>query len=272
MGDSVITIGLDPNIHLGPLTLAWHGIFTAVGIFFGVWLPVRLLHDRVPEDRIYHVATWGVVAGIIGARLFHVIDRWDFYATHPELIPAIWTGGIAVWGSVFGGLLGGFIAARRVGFPIGGGADAAAPGIALGFAIGRIGDIINGEHHSIACSGLPWCVGYSFPAEDGGLGQIGPVHPAVAYELIYDAALVGLSLLLRRFFAGRVPEGRIFWIWTILYGFGRFLISFLRIDDPAPLLNLRQDQIIGLIAMIAGVVMLAYISSRSRATRVRLPA
>src|SRR5256886_14213069 len=56
--------------------LAWHGIFTAVGIFFGVWLSVKLVTQRVSEADANAVATWGVVGGILGARLFHVVDCW----------------------------------------------------------------------------------------------------------------------------------------------------------------------------------------------------
>ena len=268
----MIEIGWDPNIHIGPITLAWHGIFTAVGIFFGVWLPVRLLRGRVPEDQAYSIATWGVAGGIIGARLFAVVDRWDFYSAHLEQISQIWTGGIAVWGAAFGGVLVGFIVAVRRRFPIGAGADAAAAGIALGFAIGRIGDIINGEHHAIACGGLPWCVGYSFPAELGGLGQPGPVHPAVAYDLLVNLAIVGVTLLLRSALVGRPPEGRIFWIWAILYGANRFVEGFLRIDDPTPILGLRQDQLIGFAVVSAGAVMLTYLAVIARRRRELVPA
>ena len=79
----VITIPFDPNIHIGPLTIAWHGIFTAVGILFGVWLPLRLVRGRFTEEDATSVATWGVVFGIIGARLVHVIDAWQYYLANP---------------------------------------------------------------------------------------------------------------------------------------------------------------------------------------------
>ncbi|TMG54165.1 MAG: prolipoprotein diacylglyceryl transferase, partial [Chloroflexi bacterium] len=80
----VIQLPFDPNVHLGPITLAWHGIFTAVGIFFGVALPIRLLRGRVREDDAYAVAWWGVIGGIVGARVVHVIDQFSYYAAHPE--------------------------------------------------------------------------------------------------------------------------------------------------------------------------------------------
>src|SRR5207249_7491655 len=128
---TLIQLPFDPNVHLGPITLAWHGIFTAVGIFFGVWLPLRLLRGKISEEDGWSVATWGVVGGIIGARLVHVIDQWQYYVANPLQIFFIWTGGIAIWGAAIGGVLGGYIAAVRRGVPIGYGADAAAPGIAL---------------------------------------------------------------------------------------------------------------------------------------------
>src|SRR2546427_7671071 len=195
----LIEIPFDPNVHLGPITLAWHGIFTAVGIFFGVWLPLRLLRGKISEEDGWAVATWGVIGGIASARLVHVIDQLPYYVAHPEQIFFIWTGGIAIWGAAIGGVLGGYIAAVRRGVPIGFGADAAAPGLALGFAIGRIGDIINGEHHATACTppeGL--CVGYTFPQDQGGLGQPGPVHLVVAYDMVWGLSAGLLPFLVAR--------------------------------------------------------------------------
>ena len=225
---------------------------------------MRLLRGRVPEDETYAVATWGVVGGILGARLVHVVDRWDLYAEHPEQILAIWTGGIAIWGAIIGGVLAGYLVARRRAFPIGAGADAAAPGLALGMAIGRIGDIINGEHHAVACSGLPWCVGYTDPNT---LGQPGPVHPAVAYEMLLDLVAVGVMVVLLRRAAGRIREGAIFWLWLLYYGVGRFLISFLRVGDPTSLLGLRQDQLISLAAVIVAIPVLTLLTVVPRRER-----
>ena len=263
----MIEIPFDPNLHLGPLAVSWHGIFTAVGIFFGVALPVRLLRGRVSEDDAYAIATWGVVGGIIGARLLHVFDRLDFYLREPLQILAIWTGGIAVWGAVIGGALSGYYIALRRKVAIGNTADAAVSGLGLGLAIGRIGDIINGEHHATDClTGI--CVGYTHPDT---LGQPGPVHLAIGYEMIYVLATVALALWLylrrdaspagsaiRRAF----PPGSIFWLWALLYGLGRFVISFLRIADPTSILGLRQDQLVGLATMLVAIVLLGYLYTR----------
>lgn len=260
----MIEIPWDPNIHVGPATLSWHGLFTAVGIFFGVGLAIRLIRGRVSEDDGYAIATWGVVCGIAGARLLHVADQWAYYAENPALIPQIWSGGIAIWGAVIGGILGGFVVALRRRVPIGFTADAAAPALGLGLAIGRVGDVINGEHHTIACGDLPFCVGYSFPRELGGLGQPGPVHLAVGYELVVVLGLVLGALWLRRRLAGVAPAGFIFWLWILAYGLTRYTISFLRIEDPTPFLGLRQDQLIGLGAVATAIPLLLVLAVRGR--------
>lgn len=267
----MIELPFDPNLRLGPLAVSWHGLFTAVGIFFGVALPVRIVRGRVTEEDAYAIATWGVVGGILGARVLHVLDRLEYYLREPLQIFAIWTGGIAVWGAVIGGALAGYLVALRRRVPIGWTADAAAAGLGLGLAIGRIGDIINGEHHATACTppaGI--CVGYPHPET---LGQPGPVHLAVGYEMVYVLLAVGLALWLfrRRESApagspirSALPHGAIFWGWTFLYGLGRLLISSLRIADPTSFLGLRQDQLVGLAAMLVAVAMLIYLHTGRR--------
>jgi len=270
-----VIIDLDPNLHLGPFTVAWHGIFTAVGIFFGVWLPVRLLRSKVSEDALYAVATPAVIGGIVGARLFHVIDCWSLcgYDTNPWLIPQIWNGGIAIMGAVVVGAITGYaVAIRRGDIPIGAGADAAATGIGLGMAIGRIGDIINGEHHALPCGAPGICVTYDNPDS---LGQgpafaVGdprysadPVHLAVGYEMVWDLAGVALALVLRRRFTGRPPEGRIFWIWLAFQSLGRFLISFLRVDK-VDAFGLYQAQIISILLIALALPILVTLFRMAR--------
>jgi len=268
----MITLPFDPNVHLGPVQLAWHGIFTAVGIFFGVWLPVRLLRGRVGEAAFCAAPPPAVIGGIIGARLFHVVECWTVcgaglqpgYSAHPELIPQIWSGGISIMGAVVVGSLTGYLVALRRGdIPIGAGADAAAPGIGLGMAIGRIGDIINGEHHALPCAFPGICVGYDNPDT---LGQPGPVHLAVGYEMLWDIAGVAIALLLRRPLAGRPPEGRIFWISLAFQSLGRFLISFVRVDQPG-LFGLYQAQLISLVLIALAIPMLISLTRIARTAR-----
>ena len=258
----MIQIPFDPNIHIGPLAIAWHGIFTAVGILFGVWLPLRLIRGRISEDDATAVATWGVVGGIVGARLVHVIDAWQYYLANPLQIVLIWTGGIAVWGGAIGGVLAGLFVGIRRGLPIGFGADAAAPGILLGFALGRIGDIINGEHHALACEPpLGVCVGYTYDGP-GYLGQPGPVHLVVGYDLAWNLVGMAAALALR----GRgLRDGLIFWLAAAWYGVGRLLLGFLRIGDPQYAFGLREDQVIAIFVRAAALPMIVRLTVFGRA-------
>jgi prolipoprotein diacylglyceryltransferase len=226
----------------------------------------------VLEDALYAVATPAVIGGIIGARLFHVVECWTVcgsglqpgYSAHPELIPQIWNGGISIMGALVVGVLTGYlIAIRRGDIPIGAAADAAAPGIGLGMAIGRIGDVINGEHHAIPCAFPGICVGYDNPDT---LGQPGPVHLAVGYELLWDIAGVALALLLRRALADRRPEGRIFWIWLAFQSLGRLLTSFLRVDQPG-LFGLYQAQLISIVLISLAIPMILSLTRMARMAR-----
>jgi phosphatidylglycerol:prolipoprotein diacylglycerol transferase len=198
----VLTLAFDPVIvWLGPVPLGWHGIFASLGILLGAWLVSRLLRtgpwaEGVPDS----VVGWAVAGALIGARLFHVIDHADHYAARPLEVLAIWQGGIAVYGGFAGALAGAVLAARRASLPIWPFLDAAAPGLLLGQAIGRIGCLLNGDAWG-APTGGSWGVIYLHPGAylpDALLGV--PTHPYPLYEAALD--LVVLAALLT---AGRRP-------------------------------------------------------------------
>lgn len=266
-----IDIPFDPNITIvGPLRLAWHGVFSVVGIIAGVWLSLRLIRPRISDDNAYSIATWGVVGGLVGARLFHVIDQWDLlYKQDPLQVFAIWNGGIAIVGAVVGGVTAGFLRALTLKVPIGYGADGAAAGLPLGMGIGRIGDLINGEHWAQACSGLPWCVRYTNPNT---LGQRDYVHPVTTYEMLWDLLIVGIVLWLRPKVVNKPGEGRLLWAFLGLYGIGRFFLSFLRYSRPEGdaiiALGLSQAQLVSLAFTTLSVVMVVYLTVRARTRRV----
>jgi phosphatidylglycerol---prolipoprotein diacylglyceryl transferase len=136
-----VDIAFDPIIaQVGPFQLGWHGLFTALAVVVAVKLAAVLgEREGVQSDVIYGIAGWGVVGGIIGARLFHVADHLPFYLANPLLIPAVWEGGIAVYGAFIGGLVAGGYAAWRAHLPIWRLLDVAAPAMLVGQAIGRFG-------------------------------------------------------------------------------------------------------------------------------------
>ena len=257
------------------MQITWHGFFTAVGTLAGIWLAVRwATRAGFTEDDTFSVAMWGVIGAIVGARLFHVIDQWDFYSRDPISILKINEGGLAIYGTIFGGPVAGAIYAWRRRFNVGRLADIAAPPLILGMAIGRIGDIINGEHHGAHATGFPLAVTYTNPNTLGELGV--PVHLAVGYEMILDLLIfAGLVWLVRGItrdqrgrwhfqWQPRYPrDGMLFWIYLALYSLGRFFIQFYRVDTPFAL-GLSQAQLLSVLMLMIAVWALAFEASRAR--------
>ena len=249
----MININIDPILfNLGPLSLSWHSLFIVLGIAVGAWLPARLAAKTagISADRLYSIALWGVPGGIIGARLVHVIDYWSRYWANPGAILAFWKGGLALFGGILGGMLTVVIFARIRGFVLARYADLAALGLILAQAIGRIGDIINGEHFSTT-TGLPWGVVYTH-SNSPSYG-LPPQHPAVAYELLMDLFIFGILWKLR----GRLkPDGSLFLLYLTLYSFGRFFLSFLRLDSNTVFLSLSQPQWISILVLVVAIPLL----------------
>jgi phosphatidylglycerol:prolipoprotein diacylglycerol transferase len=275
---ATISIGISPNIiSFGPFLLSWHGFLTFVAVATAVYLVHRWgTRDGMNSDAMLSVAVWSIIGGIVGARVFHIIDFWDdFYRFNPISIIYVWQGGIAIFGALLGGFAGGasyilvrnsdrFIALwgkafRFAGEPnkaplpgIGHLADTAVPALLLAMAIGRIGDIINGEHFASFTS-LPWGVIYTHP-DSPALGRAAS-HPAVAYEMIFDLLLLAAIWPLRKRLR---PYGMFFALFLGLYATGRFFISFLRQEFNTYFLGLNEAQIIALAVVIVTIPLLVY--------------
>lgn len=275
-----IPIYVNPNIvKLGPLLITWHGFFTAVGTMLGVWLAVRwTTRAGYTEDDTMSVAMWGIIGAIVGARLFHVVDQWGYYAQDPLAIIRINEGGLAIFGTVVGGPLAGAIYAWRRGLNVPRLTDIAAVPLILGMGIGRIGDIINGEHHGIPAEGFPLAFTYTHPDT---LGQIGvPVHLAVGYEMLLDFAIFGVLVWLARGVVrkdGRLAwnwdpryprDGMLFWIYLGLYSLGRFFVQFYRIDTPFAF-GMSQAQFVSILTAMVAVWALVYQATRTTRRRTR---
>ena len=279
-----ITIDINPNMFdFGPFLLTWHGFFTFLAVALAVYLVGRWSkNEGLATDPIYSVASWGILAGIIGARVAHVIDRWDdIYRHDPVEMFKIWEGGIAIWGALLGGFLGaaGYMFIRnhprflstwnnlfkranleKADLPsIGRLADITAPALLAAMALGRVGDIINGEHIA-SYSFLPWAVAYDHPGSAAS-NLPGATHPAVVYEMLFVLAALGIIWLLR----GRLrPPGMLFASYLAIYSLGKFFLSFLRVGTNPPgmdrewFLGLGEAQVIAVIVLAITVPILMY--------------
>jgi phosphatidylglycerol:prolipoprotein diacylglycerol transferase len=257
-----IEIGIDPVIFdKWGIEVTWHGLFTALGVIIGVTVATAFARRAgYQEDTIYNVALCLVIGGIIGARALYVIENFNDFKDDPIDIIRVNTGGISIYGALIGGTIGAWLYAYIRKVPnIPRGADIAVLGGILGMAVGRIGDVINGEHFA-SDTDLPWGVVYthanspSVLAERAGL-ITQPQHPAVAYELIGDLVIFGILLLIYL----RVNRaGVTFFAFVFLYGLLRTFVSFLRLDDIV-FLGLRTAQLIGIASMVIGLGGIVYL-------------
>jgi phosphatidylglycerol:prolipoprotein diacylglycerol transferase len=221
----------------------------------------------VRDDRPWPYMIVVSLGGLVTARIGHVVDNWPGYADDPMRALAFAGGGIAVTAAPIGSTIAGVLMARRLRLPVGSMLDVAAIGIVVGLAVGRIGDVINGEHHAIACAGLPWCVRYTDPAT---LGQSTYVHPVVVYDALLDLVIAAAAYAYwRRAVRGRPPEGRAYLLVLGAYGIGRFATSFLRLD-PVLAAGLQEAQLLGIAYGLLAVPLLAVLERRTRASMARV--
>jgi phosphatidylglycerol---prolipoprotein diacylglyceryl transferase len=249
---AVIDLPFDPILTIAGASLSWHSLFALLGMTLGAAAGIRLGRGHFSFDQGYAIALAGIAGGVIGSRVLHVIDSWSIYASDPVQVLAVWNGGASITGGEIGGALAGWWMARRVRAPVGWVLDAGAVGLGLGMAIGRLGDVVSGEHHATACEGLAWCVRYTNVHT---LGQTTPVHPAVAYELVWDLVCVAVVLwLLPRADALRLG-GRLIFVFLGTYGLGRAVLGAVRLD-PVWLFGLQQSQLTSLLFILAAIVAL----------------
>ena len=260
---AAIEIPFDPNILGGSsFALSWHGFLSFVAVAVAVWFVSRAARKEstVTSDMVYNVAIWGIIGGIIGARVVHVADFWDQYSNDLTQVFAVWEGGIGLWGGILGGWIAGAGYAYIVKYPVGKLMDMTAAAMLLAQTVGRIGDIINGEHIS-RTTDLPWAwyfTNVNSPAQNGNFTAHGDVlaetHPAVVYEMLWN--IVGLFVLykLRRRLK---PDGSLFMFYLGYYALGRFLIQFIRIDKVY-FANLQEAHLIAIGVMLISVTFLVW--------------
>jgi len=233
-----IPIGIDPVIfYIGPLALRWYGLMYVVGIVMGLWAIRRFTERKgISQDIVYRILWWLIVAGLIGGRLYFVIQQPDFvthYLEQPQHILATWEGGMAFFGALFLCIPVLFWRARAERINPWVALDGGALFAATGQIFGRIGNIINGDIVGYR-SNLPWATLYTNPHSFFCMGLADPtqcgnpataVQPAAAYELILNIVLLvvlfSLAYRLRR-------PGTLMVIYLFGYVITQFFIFFAR--------------------------------------------
>jgi prolipoprotein diacylglyceryl transferase len=262
--------------QLGPIRIYIYALCIIVGIVIAAIVTGQRLGRRGGEKgAVIDFTVWGVVLGIICARLYHVVTHWGDYigAGKPFLeVFAIWNGGIAIFGALLGGAIGAFVASRLSGIRFWSLADALVPGLLLAQAFGRLGNYFNHELFGGPTT-LPWGLqiesnNAAFPI---GLPEGTLFHPTFLYEILWNVVGVFLLLFIERHVYLR--WGRFFGLYLVWYGIGRFWIEGMRVDPSFVLAGLRTNQLAALGAIVLGLVIMVIQARRhpGREATVYLP-
>src|SRR5450759_1038844 len=210
----------------GHLMVRWYGLIVMAAIAAGVWVASREAKRKgLAEDYLGDAILWVLLAGILGARLFHVIDHWpDEFAGNPLRALYIWEGGLAIWGAV----------------------------------IGRLACIITGDAIGKPTAGP---IGFRYLNPAAMVPQLGVYYvPTPVFEIIMNLAIFTVLWRLR---TRRLPDGALFFVYLILYSAGRFVVTFWSAYQTVAL-GLNQAQLISIAGFALGVPMLAYLLTQRR--------
>ena len=250
----MITVSVDPIIFsIGHYAVRWYSLILLIAIAIGVWLTAREAYRKgLKKDDIYDTAIWIILGGLIGARLFHVLDHWSHeYAENPIRALYVWEGGLAIWGALVGGLLVGALIAWRRGWHLSKLLDAAAPGLVLAQAIGRIACVVTGDAMGKPTDG-PF--GFAYTNPNAMVPQLGVYYtPMPVYELVINLGIFALLWQLRK---RNWQDGKLFLVYLVLYSLERFFLAFTS-SYRIIALGLTQSQIIAVFGLSIGLAWLA---------------
>lgn len=251
------------GINIGPLTIRFYAILIIIGAIAGAWLAARQA-KKYGEDSeiIIDMLPWLLIAGIIGARIWHVFTpsasniaqgvTTENYLRNPIEILKMWKGGLGIPGGVIGGALALIIYTKARGLNFWQWADFIAPGLLVGQAVGRWGNFINQEVYGRPTD-LPWAITIDPRYRIAGFEHVEKYHPLFLYESL--ATLVGALLLIwiDQKYRDKLYKGDIFFGYLIWYSTARFFLEFLRLD-PSPVNGINVNQtsmlVVGVLALI----------------------
>ena len=235
------------TLNLGFTTVRWYGVIIAFGFLLAALFGGRIAYTwKINLDKMIDVLLYGTIFGIIGARLYYVAFRWDYYGSHLADIPKIWEGGLAIYGGIIGGILAGYIVCRLEKLNFFNLLDMVAMSLLIGQGIGRWGNYANQEAFG-TITGKHWGMMSEIVSQyisehpaSFGLENVTDipqyiadndlyVHPTFFYESVW--CLLGFGLLYLILKKCRRFSGQLFLCYGVWYGFGRMIIEGLRTDS-----------------------------------------
>ena len=273
------------SIEIGPVELRAYGLMIALGVIAAVWMSQHRWAARGghPEE-ISRIALWAVPAGLVGARLYHVITDWKRFEADGWLEAlAIWKGGLGIPGGMAAGILTGLWMMRRQRMNRGEALAAMVPALPLAQAIGRVGNWFNQELYG-SPTDLPWGLEIDRAHRLDQYIDVETFHPTFLYEGLWNLALCVLLLALdRRRLAASAPilvadprrarrPGSILAVYILGYGLGRLWIEAVRIDSASLVWGVRVNIWMSLALIASTIVYLLWTRRRpSRPSRPVIP-
>lgn len=250
------------GFNIGPLKIYFYGIIIMVGVIAAVLISEKEAKRRgLDSDLIWDMVPWLLIMGIIGARLWHVLTPSksmgvgpEYYFAHPLEILNTRNGGLGIPGAVIGGVIALVVYTKRKKLSFLDWADIVAPGLALAQAIGRWGNYFNQELYGPP-STLPWAIPIDEAHRLPGFEKFSTFHPMFLYESLWSLLNFFLLLFLGRIYETKIKPGDIFWIYLIVYPFGRFFLEFIRLD-PSLVGGINANQITMAVVALFGAAML----------------
>lgn len=234
-----------PTLLIGPIAVPTYPLFLLLAFWAGLWLTARRAGQLgLDSDHVYNAGLYGLIAGIIGARLWFVLSHWENYAANLSQALSLSRSALsAPEGLMVAGLVV-LIYLQRSRVSLGAFVDAAAPGLALAIAVGNIGAFLGGEALGSVTT-VPWAV------EIGGIAR----HPAQLYQ-----ALAALMILGGLLYAGnyRPWPGFQFWLFLVLYGFARLLLEIFQARPAIIGSGFLAVQVLALTAIVVALAVMAY--------------
>jgi len=249
------------------LPIYWYGVIVVICILVGAFVATIEARRRGQNpDHIWNGLILVIIFGLIGARLYHVISSpqglvrgFDYYLQHPVEILMIRQGGLGIFGAIAGGVLAVYIYARWQKLDFLTWIDIAAPGLALGQAIGRWGNFFNQELYGYPTTvpwGIPIDLRFRLP-RFANLPETTRFHPTFLYESLWSLVSFVILMYVARRFGDRLLKGDLFLVYCVLYPLGRFLVEFQR-PDAWMLGPIAAAQAISLLIMVAAVAIFVY--------------
>jgi prolipoprotein diacylglyceryl transferase len=257
------------DITLGPLEIRLYALCLLAGIAAAVWISMRRWRAVGGDpDLVLEVALWSVLAGLIGARLYHDITSWDEVGDEWYGPIAIWQGGLGIWGGVLFGVATGALVTHLRGASVLKMMDAAAPGILVAQGIGRLGNYFNQELFG-GPSDLPWALEVDLQHRPEQYIDDTTFHPTFLYEMLWNFGGAALIVWLGHRFRLRAPG--VFCLYVMVYSLGRIFWEQLRVDPSKMFLGQRLNFYVAL-ALFLGAIVAFIWSVRRGPERVDAPA